>query len=793
MKNFRNTWKNTAIIIACFVATLFASCDREDIPDNPDGPDVPVVVELQNASVSGTVLDIDGKPIQGVAVTSGTLSASTGADGTFTFNQVGVVNSRSVIRFEKNGYFPVVRSGVKKDEINMEVVLHSKGDSDIGLRESFNASEAATLEVAGMEVAIPAGALVKADGSAYSGNVSAEMLYLEPNNDNFEALMPGGDLAAVREDNSEVQLISYGMVDVLLTDNSGNPLQLSKNAESEMTFPIPSGMENNPPASIPLWYFNEETGLWVEEGIATRQGNVYVGKVKHFSWHNLDWPESRIEIKGKVTDCTGKPLDRVKITLKETNGVSHTAVYSDSKGEYSLLAPANTPLTLLVKSADYGNYSPEVSHNIPGKPGGSVVTQDIELPCMNYISGTLANTCGTVIAAKIWLEYTENGQSKKTEPQIVSSADGKFRYRIPAVTGPATLYAESFAGERVSKSINLTGEEQTVSLQLCMELTGLVITASDERGKGFSLAIPNEGFTIHIGAKPSSFPRHDVDIYLGGKYSGENYSENYLVNLGWYGYEPGKTKYVSEPEGMWAYSGVWINEGTDSYAGDYVIDAYSVEFEILSRKGFTFRISVKADGRYWIPGGGFSGEFPVHIEGIIDAQLEEYNYSWLDVASHADFITAAKEDMKYWEGYLHKPDEDYGETWPPYRDPAPVFDVEQVPALPVPYDEAFSSAGEGTDEFFNLCWKNATRATFDDIIQRFKNAGFNVDNVRESTIGYPSRPYFSTTGTKGDAYFEIGFDPDGGKLLPEYETNYGRPWNDENGFKVLVKLRKSLY
>jgi hypothetical protein len=297
---------------------------------------------------------------------------------------------------------------------------------------------------------------------------------------------------------------------------------------------------------------------------------------------------------------------------------------------------------------------------------------------------------------------------------------------------------------------------------------------------------------MFIGATPSNFPRHDVDIYLGGKYSGENFSDKYLVNLGWHDYEPGKTKYVSEPEGMWAYSGIWINEGTDAYAGDYVIDAYSVEFEILNREGFTLRISVKVDGKYWIPGGGSAGEFPVHIEGIIDVQLETYNYSRLNVSSHTDFVAFAKDEMKDWEGYLHEPYED--ETWTPYRDPAPVFSVEQVPALPVPYDEVFTSAGEDSDEFFDLCWKNAARATFDDIIQRFKSAGFSVYDVRESTLGYnPERPYFSTTGTKGDTYFEIGFDPDGGRLFPDYDTNYGRPWSSENGsgFKITLKLRKN--
>jgi hypothetical protein len=115
---------------------------------------------------------------------------------------------------------------------------------------------------------------------------------------------------------------------------------------------------------------------------------------------------------------------------------------------------------------------------------------------MDYVFGTLANTCGTVIIAKIWLEYTENGQTGQTVPETVSSTGGAFRYRIPSIRGQATIYAENLSGDRVSKAVSLDGNEQHVSLQLCMELAGLLVTADDETGKSFSLA---EVFhTLHI-------------------------------------------------------------------------------------------------------------------------------------------------------------------------------------------------------------------------------------------------------------------------------------------------------
>jgi hypothetical protein len=362
--------KKMAVIISVMALGL-ASCSKDNDRPDPD-PNRPA---MQDVALSGTVRNTSGAPLSGVRIISGEVSTTTGADGTFHIAQAVTVSNRAVVRFEKQGYFSLTRSGVKADEMHIEVVLQAKGNSGNSVSTTFGAAEAKTLSAGGMKVDIPASSLVRPDGSAYTGPVNADMLYLDPNNDNFTELMPGGDLAGLRANNSEAQLISYGMTEISLTDNAGNALQLKDNETSELTFPIPDGMENNPPATIPLWSFDDERGIWVEEGVATLQGDVYVGAVKHFSWHNLDVPADRVTIKGRATDCNGAPVSYVKITVEQT------AAVTNSRGEYSVYVPANTPVTVVVKSRDYSDYSPEVSHNVAGKPGGSVVTQDISLPC----------------------------------------------------------------------------------------------------------------------------------------------------------------------------------------------------------------------------------------------------------------------------------------------------------------------------------------------------------------------------------------------------------------------------
>jgi len=356
--------RNMVAIAICLAGlTVFSSCGTKP-PVNPN---------MQSVTLKGRVKDVSGIALSGVRVTTGSLNTTTNAKGEFSFTQAEVINNRAIIKFEKSGYFSLTRSGVKENEMYINVSLYPKGNSDISLQTKFNSSSAKTLEVSkGMKVKLPASSIMRADGSAYSGNVNADMLYLDPNNEKFPDMMPGGDLAAIRSDNSEAMLISWGMNNVDLTDDAGNPLQIKGDVPAELTFPIPEGMESSPPATIPLWHFDEEKGIWTESGVATLDGDVYKGTVTHFSWVNLDVPAERVTIKGKVVCDGNKPVPYVSVKVGQTAGTTN------SKGEFSVFVPANTPVTVSV-NANGGSDS----KNVPGQPGGTVYTlpSNLVIPC----------------------------------------------------------------------------------------------------------------------------------------------------------------------------------------------------------------------------------------------------------------------------------------------------------------------------------------------------------------------------------------------------------------------------
>jgi len=267
-------------ILLLLAAMLLAGCSKDTPADNPDDPSNPVNVVMQSAALTGLVKDASGIPLSGVKVTTGSLNATTGKDGTFSFTQAGTVDSVAVVKFEKTGYFTLTRSGDQADAMYIEAMMYPTGNSNISLQTTFDASAAKSLQAGGVTIDLPAGCMTKADGSAYSGTVRADVLYLAPDNANAAAVMPGGDLTCIRSNNSKEMLLPFGIMDVVFTDNSGNLLKIKDKTNVQISFPAPSGATD---ASVPQWTFNEAKGVWVEDGTLTLKGSSYTGAVNHFS------------------------------------------------------------------------------------------------------------------------------------------------------------------------------------------------------------------------------------------------------------------------------------------------------------------------------------------------------------------------------------------------------------------------------------------------------------------------------------------------------------------------------
>ena len=454
----------------------FASCSKlqdllnegDDDDDDDGGINPPELVEgrMEDIALSGIVRDASGTPIEGVSIVSGSSAATTNTDGFFEFDQIQVVsvpNDRSVVRFSKAGYFDVVRSMDADDDAadgaSWEVVMCRKENNDFTSIKTYSSSSDQTLQAGEMKIDMPQdGYKVDGTGTGYTGKVKSEMVYLDPNNERFSEMMPGGDLAAVRSDNSSAQLVSYGMTDLNMYAENGDKLQLKDGCKAKLTFPIPAGMDKNPPASIPLWSFNEKTGLWEEEGSAQLQGNVYVGEVTHFSWVNLDDPEKQGTVYGYVKDDTGKVLPGVRLNI----GQLLTSTVTQSNGYYSHDVPANTDFCITVKDLYYGGIDQKVSVKVPALSPGEKRQVDITLPHLVRVYGKVMNERGDGIRSAVWV------QTEKAKTEVLQTdVDGNFSVYVPKdMKGKATVYARTYRGDEVSKDITIKDKDVYVELIL---------------------------------------------------------------------------------------------------------------------------------------------------------------------------------------------------------------------------------------------------------------------------------------------------------------------------------------
>ena len=352
---------------------------------------------VSNSHIYGFVSDVDGNALANVLVTSGNDTTVTSESGAYSFDKCRAVNGRCVIKFEENEYFSVVRTAnIEEGEARVDAILMPQ-DTKEGVTETtrFFNSQGATIKVGNMQISIPANSLVyENDGKPFNGSVFASAYYLNPNSENFAKEMPGGDMSGVTADGKSVILLSYGMVEVTLKDSVNQKLQLKEGAESTLSFPIPEGFsENQKHNDIPLWYFDDEKGTWIEEGIATKNGDSYSGKIKHFSWHNLDYPNRRATICGRVTNKNGTPLPNVLVTI------SQTSARTDKNGNYCAYVPKNTPVFVTVKPSDYANCPNMPIYNVDELEAETTFNQDIVLPNMPFIHGKVTDKTGKPISS----------------------------------------------------------------------------------------------------------------------------------------------------------------------------------------------------------------------------------------------------------------------------------------------------------------------------------------------------------------------------------------------------------
>lgn len=256
----------------------------EDGSINPTNPNNNGSV---TTTISGIVVNVNNEPIQGATVTAYGQVKTSGANGEFMFTNISVPQDRFFVKAEKSGYFTATRGEQPKSGGTvLKITMMPKS-----VTHTINSTSGGTADLGnGSKVEIQPGSVVNSSGSVYDGPVNMSVVYMDPTDVKFSETVAGGDMMARRSDSTDAVLYSYGIMKVEMESPSGEKLNVTGGKPSTITTTIPAELVAQAPATIPLWYFDENTGLWREEGVATKQGNKYVGTVNHFTDWNNDYP-----------------------------------------------------------------------------------------------------------------------------------------------------------------------------------------------------------------------------------------------------------------------------------------------------------------------------------------------------------------------------------------------------------------------------------------------------------------------------------------------------------------------
>lgn len=347
--------KSQTLLLTLLITLLMVSCRKDiDLAGETTTTTTPPIIENYtpviksiNSSVDGQVQDENKQAIVNATVRLGNLSTLTDEYGLFSFKNVSMNEKGTFITVTQDGYLDGSRRFFPRAEMDHKIVIEMMQEN---FQFSFAGSDGGNVPINGTtSVDFSTNSIVNANGEVYTGEVFTAHAYLDPTAATTADRMPG-NLQGVQTDLEEVALQSFGMINLSLQDDNGAPLKIRQGFTATIKVAIPASIAANAPTEIPLWSFDEELGIWIEEGFATKVNGHYVGEVSHFSWWNCDAPFPVIEIDITLTDENLNPVAGhiVAIGFGEDSLATNYS-YTNNDGFTSGKVPAGEILLLQIR------------------------------------------------------------------------------------------------------------------------------------------------------------------------------------------------------------------------------------------------------------------------------------------------------------------------------------------------------------------------------------------------------------------------------------------------------------
>lgn len=482
----------------------FTSCNDDPTGNGITTPTTPSTTIMENfgnqvnSDFMGRVVDPQNNPISGAMIQIGNSTTDTDNNGVFILKNIQVYEKFAYIKAEKPGFIHGSRSLVPTSGINkVKIMLLPQTVTETvssGITETVSLANGASVDLAG--------AYSKSDGTEYNGDVQVTLHFLNPTDENMEQQMPGM-LLAQNIQNEARMLETLGMLAVELRGDNGEKLNLLEGTIATISIPLDPETLAGAPNEIPLWYFDEDNGYWIEEGSATLQGTKYVGMVSHFSFWNCDIPTEYVNICLNIFDTNSNPLSNIRINIESEFNGTGTGITNED-GEVCGIVPANQILNLKYYYYNYCN-----DQEIPNSAGSvGPLSQDTTLDIvldssevteqLEVITGVF-NTCDGSAVVNGYVEGSLEGGA----PFYSIVTDGVFEINILSCYEESTLSITGYDYD----NLQTTGE---ISYTLTSPETNLGIISACNSVEEF--------IQYRIDDEPVKYIFSNIEVSIQGNY-----------------------------------------------------------------------------------------------------------------------------------------------------------------------------------------------------------------------------------------------------------------------------------
>ncbi len=473
--------QNGSVTIASNIVTYVPSTDFSgsdsftfvvnDGEFNSTAATVSIVVS-EASSIRGLIREPDGSVVDGVTISmvddSGqALAPTSSSNGVFTITTK--INTKLILSFVKDGYATQIKTIKTPNGKNLYAPL-SVTMIELGITQALNIDNGGDMNgTNGASVSLPAGSFVDAAGNTVTGDIQVNITPIDVSDPTMLAAFPGEFRGVLEGTGIETPIVSLGTTYFDFSQN-GEALQLADGFTVEIQLPIfitTNPLTGNPIElgdSIELWYLNETTGIWAQEGngivvssTSSPTGYALKASVSHFTPWNIDYPIDIADIDITINGTVGGGVAIVKFRQDDV---------------------------------DFG-WLPSASPMIVG------TTQTYSsLP----FSG---DTC-------VWLEYENSTGASATSPEqcitgITGNATYSLTFNIPT-TGSLVLYAPYHRSNyRINRNISIGIFPQSFETGVSYNIVSGALPA------GLSLSTLN-ATSVYITGSTTVLGSYSVDV-----------------------------------------------------------------------------------------------------------------------------------------------------------------------------------------------------------------------------------------------------------------------------------------